>query len=116
MTSILTSIKKMLGIEEEYTHFDPELIVHVNSALMSLMQIGIGAETGFVISDDTATWSDLLGESENLESVKLYIYYKVRMSFDPPTSSFVLESMERSMKEIEWRLMVEVDPPIEEEV
>jgi hypothetical protein len=109
MDSILTSIKKLLGIEEKYTQFDQDIIIHINSALMALNQLGIGPTAGFTITDDTAIWSDVLGESINLEAIKSYIYMKVRLIFDPPTSSFVLDAIDNQIKELEWRLIVQVE-------
>lgn len=109
--SILTSIKQMLGIDAEYTHFDTDIIMHINGALMILSQLGINAN---VITDDTATWEAYIGTDNNLELLKLYVYYKTRLGFDPPSSAFVLDAMENQIKEIEWRIMVQVDPPIEE--
>lgn len=108
MESILTSIKKLLGIEEDYTQFDSDIIIHINSSLMYLNQLGVGPKT-FVISDKTKTWEDYLGENENIEAVKSYIYLKVRLIFDPPTSSSVLDAMERQIKEFEWRLTVQME-------
>lgn len=113
--SILESIKQMLGIETGLTHFDQEIIVHINSALMSLGQIGVGPDTGFIIISNAETWGDFIGESKNLEAVKLYVYYKVRIGFDPPSSSYVVDAMERQIKEIEWRLNVAVFVPEPEE-
>ena len=114
MNSILTSIKKMLGIEEDYTHFDADLIMYINGVLMALTQIGVGPKEGFYISDKNQTWEDYLGVTKKLEAVKSYIYMKVRLSFDPPSSGFVLDSIERLSKEFEWRLSVNVDPGIED--
>lgn len=112
MESILTSIKKMLGIDEEYTHFDADIIMHINSVLMILTQLGVGPESGFVIEDDTSTWIDFIPEATTvqLHAVKSYIYMKVKLIFDPPTSSAVIESMNRQIAEFEWRLNVAVDP------
>lgn len=110
MESILTSIKKMLGIEEEYTHFDEELIMYINSVLMGLTQIGVGPAEGYSIKDRNDFWADYLGNNTNLEAVKSYIYMKVRLIFDPPSSGFVLDSIERLTKEMEWRLNINVDP------
>ena len=110
MDSILTSIKKLLGISEEYNHFDPDIIIHINSVFLALKQIGIGPEEGFSISDEFATWDDFLPEGNtNLEAVKSYIHIKVRMLFDPPASSVVMEAMNRMANEIEWRLNTEVE-------
>lgn len=114
MDSILTSVKKMLGIEDEYTHFDPDIILHVNSVMMTLAQLGVGPEAGFFIADKTKTWVDFLGDRKDLEAVKTYIYLKVRLLFDPPTSAFVLGATERQITELEWRLNVQVDKPVVE--
>ena len=111
MESILTSIKKLLGIAEEYEHFDNDIIMHINSVFMILTQLGVGPSKGFVITDSSASWDDFLPEGgEKLQAVKTYIYMKVRLMFDPPTSSAVIESMNRMINELEWRLNVAVDP------
>ena len=102
--SILTSVKKMLGIAKEYEHFDSDLIMHINSVLMILSQLGIGPVEGFLIEDETASWSDFIPKGKNLELVKSYMYLKVRLLFDPPLSSSVLEAMNRMINEFEWRL------------
>lgn len=112
MESILTSIKKLLGIEDEYTQFDSDIIIFINSIFMSLNQLGIGPATGFTITSKTQTWEEYIGKNENLEAVKSYIYLKVRLLFDPPSNSFVLEAMERQIKEFEWRLTVQVEGAI----
>lgn len=109
MDSILTSIKKLLGIEDEYMHFDSDIIIYINSALMSLNQLGIGPEAGYTILSDVETWTDYLGTQINVEAVKSYVYLKTRLIFDPPSSSSVLEAIERQIKEIEWRLIVQVE-------
>lgn len=106
MESILTSIKKLLGIEEEYKHFDADIIIHINSVLMTLTQLGVGPSEGFSIDDETATWSDYLSDNTNLEGVKSYIHLNVKLLFDPPLSSAVIDAMERRIKEFEWRLNV----------
>lgn len=105
MESILTSIKKMLGIPEEYDHFDPDLIMHINSVLSILTQIGVGPSEGFRIEDDLATWEDFLGDDTNYEAVKSYVHLRVKLLFDTSTlSSAVIESMNRIISELEWRL------------
>lgn len=107
MNSILTSIKKLLGITEEYTHFDADLIMHINSVLMALRQMGIGPSNGFSITGPYETWEDFLGdELSMLESVKSYTYHKVRLMFDPPTSSALMEAINRQIGELEWRLNI----------
>lgn len=111
MESILTSIKKLLGIAEEYEHFDNDIIMHINSVFMILTQLGVGPSKGFVITDSSASWDDFLPEGgEKLQAVKTYMYMKVRLMFDPPNSSAVMESMNRMVSEFEWRLNVAVDP------
>lgn len=107
--SILTSIKKLLGITEEYEHFDQDIIIHINSVFMILNQLGVGSSNGFSITDKTAVWSDFISEGANLESVKSYIYLKVRLLFDPPTTSAVMESMNRMISELEFRLNVSAE-------
>lgn len=107
MESILTSIKKMLGLTAEYTHFDPELIMHINSAFTDLHQLGVGPSEGFVIEDDLSVWTDFIPNITKLQSVKSYIYLKVKLLFDNSTlTSAVIASMERQIKEYEWRLNV----------
>lgn len=109
MESILTSVKKMLGITEEYTHFDMDIIMHINSVFMILNQLGVGPEKGFYIEDETATWADFLEDPTSLQLVKSYIYMKVRLLFDPPANGTVLKSMEQLISEAEFRLNVAVD-------
>lgn len=117
MESILTSIKKLLGPEEEYTHFDPDLIMHINSTLAILTQLGVGPPEGFLISDSSATWSDFLGTDSRLGLVKSYVYMKVKLIFDPPSSSAAIESMKNIIQEFEWRIEHAVDSakPVNEE-
>jgi len=110
MDSILTSIKKLLGIAEDYEHFDTDIIMHINSTLMILNQLGVGPIEGFAIKDKTSTWNEFIKDSINIESVKTYTYLKVRLMFDPPQSSAVMEAINRQINELEWRLNVAVDP------
>jgi hypothetical protein len=109
MESILTSIKKLLGPSAEYEHFDPDIIMHINSALMVLTQIGVGPADGFVIEDETSLWTDFLPDGKNLEAVKTYVYLKVKIIFDPPLNASVLESYKQQIKEYESRLNSIVD-------
>lgn len=110
MESILTSVKKMLGIPEDYEHFDADIIMHINSVFMILTQLGVGPAEGFTIMDEDAIWSDFIQDKKTIESVKSYMYLKVRLLFDPPLSSAVIDSMNRLISELEWRLNVAVDP------
>lgn len=102
--SILISIKKLLGIDKDYVQFDQDIIININSALMSLMQLGVGPQSGFKISGEEETWNDFIGERIDFESVKTYVYLKVRLIFDPPQSSYLIENIKEQLKEIEWRL------------
>lgn len=110
MESILTSIKKLLGIAEEYEHFDPDIIMHINSVFAILNQLGVGPTGGFRIEGEDAVWLDYLEDNVLLETVKTYMGLKVRLIFDPPQSSAVIESMNRLISELEWRINVTVDP------
>ena len=107
MESILTSIKKLLGIAEEYTQFDNDIIMHINSVFMTLTQLGVGPSEGFSIEDDSAYWSDFIPDLNKLQAVKTYIYLKVRLVFDPTSlGSATLAAYERQIQELEWRLNV----------
>ena len=109
MESILTSIKKMLGPEEEYEHFDPELIMHINSALAVVTQIGVGPAEGFVIRDKDDLWTALAPEGPALELAKGYVYAKVKLKFDPPTTGSHVEALKEAIREYEWRANVAAD-------
>lgn len=118
MESILLSIKKLLGITEDYKHFDVDIIMHINSVFPTLRQLGVGPTNGFTISDEQALWTDFLGESNNLEDVKTYVYLKVKLIFDPPLSSVVTDSINRMLSELEWRINIDAEseqPSSEEE-
>lgn len=110
MESILTSIKKLLGITEEYTHFDTDIIIHINSVFSVLTQLGGGPSVGFFIKDSSSVWSDFVADNTQIEFIKSYMYLKVKLLFDPPLSSAVIEAMNRTISELEWRIMVAVDP------
>ena len=115
MESILTSIKKLLGIMSDYTNFDDDIMIHINTAFAMLNQLGVGPEGGFMIVDANSRWEDYTTE-KNLNMVKTYIYLKVRLLFDPPTSTALIESINRTLSEIEWRIFLEGDPKPEEEL
>ena len=109
MESILNSIKKMLGIEPDYNHFDGEIIVHINSAFSTLRHVGVGSGESLQISSDVSTWKDVFGDLKYLDSIKTYTYLKVKLIFDPPGSSFVLDAFKRQADELEWRINEEAD-------
>ena len=101
---ILMTIKKMLGLAEDYTAFDTDIIVFINSALMTLQQLAVGPKGGFIVTGVSETWGDFIPEGMNLEAVKQYVYLAVKMVFDPPSNSFVMDAMKQQKEEYEWRL------------
>lgn len=111
MDSILTSIKKLLGIAEEYTDFDADIILHINSVFSILTQLGAGPASGFSIKDSSAVWNDYIPETtKDLEMIKTYVEIRVRLLFDPPISSAAIEALERNAKELEWRIGIAANP------
>lgn len=107
MDSILDSVKKSLGIMPEYTHFDQDIILCINTALMILNQLGVG--NGLIIEDSSATWNDFLSDNTRFEMVKTYVYLRTRMTFDPPSSSVMMDALKEQIKEYEWRLNVNAE-------
>lgn len=107
--SIFVTIKKMLGLEDTYTPFDTDVMIFINAALMNLTQLGIGPKEGLTISDYDTKWSDFLTNEVKLGAVKTYVYLKVKMAFDPPTNSFVMDAMKQQAEEIGWRLNVQAE-------
>lgn len=104
--SILNNTKKILGIAEDYDVFDTDIIIHINSVLNTVTQLGIGPEEGFMIEDSTATWVDFIGNDKRLNTVKSYVYLRVRLLFDPPTTSYLINAINEQCREMEWRLNV----------
>ena len=110
MESILTSVKKLLGIAEEYTAFDPDIIMSINSVFTILQQLGVGPDAGFSITDKNATWDQFFtGDVVKAEAVKNYVAIKVKSMFDPPTSSSVMQATTNMTNELEWRLNAACD-------
>lgn len=109
MDSILTSIKKLLGISESYEHFDTDLIIHINTVFETLNQLGVGPDEPFHITDEGDEWSDFSDDQSEIMSVRTYIYLKVKMIFDPPTNSIYSEAIKNEISELEWRMNVRVD-------
>ena len=124
--SILTSIKRMLPMDPTCTEFDEPIIAHINTALLSLNQIGIGPDEGFLIMSANETWDQFIATSESfssgssvidtgskktayLQAVKTYIYLSVKLAFDPPTNASVIESINKQMERLEWRLNAQTD-------
>lgn len=118
MASILTTTKKILGLDEAYTAFDLDVTTHINAAFSTLSQLGVGPEEGFFIEDDTEDWDDFDVPANQLHLAKAYVYLKVRMLFDPPGTSFLITAMESQLAELVWRLNMlrEVILPDPEEV
>jgi hypothetical protein len=106
-TSILTSTKMALGLAEDYTAFDPQIIMYINSVFSTLNQLGVGPDVGFMIEDKDATWSSFLGSDPRLNHIKTYVYLRVRLLFDPPTTGFTTTAIEKQITELEWRLNVQ---------
>lgn len=104
---ILASTKKVLGVPEDYPAFDLDIMTHINAAFSVLTQIGVGPVTGFLIEDGDAVWSDFITEDITLNMVKTYIYLKTRILFDPPTTSFLIEALNKQVQEYEARISYE---------
>lgn len=110
MDSILNTVKKLIGgIDANYTQFDEDLVVNINSTLLTLRQLGVPIPSGFIVTGSEETWDDLGGLHYDIESLQLYIALKAKIVFDPPASSFVMEAYKEQIKEMEWRINVEVD-------
>lgn len=106
--SILLTIKKMLGLMEEHTAFDMDIVVDINATFLTLNQLGIGPDYPYAITGASETWSDFLGDQEKfLAGVQTYIYMRVRLMFDPPSNSFLVDSMQKQIQEFEWRFTVQ---------
>lgn len=103
-TSILSSVKKILGIAEDYTAFDEDIIMHINTAFSTLTQLGVGPSEGFMIEDEDAVWGDFIGDDFQFNAVKSYVGLRVRMLFDPPSTSYLITAMENQIRELAWRL------------
>lgn len=108
MDSILNTVKETIGPSSDYSIFDDELIMHINSVFFTLNQLGVGPKEPFTISDSSSTWDEFVDEGQ-LEAVKTYVCQKVRLIFDPPTNSALLSAIKEMISEYEWRLNVEAD-------
>ena len=106
---IVPSIKRMLGLVDDYTPFDTDVIIHINSALMKLTQLGVGPKEGFTVTDYDQKWSDFITNKVKLGAVKTYVYLQVKMMFDPPTNSYLMDAMKSQADEIGWRLNVQAE-------
>ena len=111
--SILLSMKKMLSIAGDEDGFDTDIVVHINSVFFALYQLGVGPDTPFSIEDDTALWSEFMTR-QDIEAVKSYMYLRLRLLFDPPTTATMYDAIDKQAKEFEWRLNSAVDYDQEE--
>lgn len=109
MDSILISIKKLLGITEEDEHFDSDIVMHINSVFSILTQLGVGPDDGFTITDESSIWNDFIADTAKLNFIKSYVYLKVKLLFDSPLSSAVIDSINRQISELEWRIQVSAE-------
>lgn len=107
--SILNSVKKMIGVSSDYNVFNPDIIIHINSVFMTLHQLGVGPKNGFSITDENTMWTDFISDESNLNAVKTYMYLKVKLLFDPPLSTAVMECYKEQIKELEWRLNTQAE-------
>lgn len=108
--SILYTVKKLLGLDSSYDAFDTDVLIGINAALFTLMQLGVGPSTGFVVSNASQTWSDFAGNVTDLEALKQYVYLRTRIGFDPPSNGTLMQAMKDLCDEYAWRLNVQVDP------
>lgn len=109
MASVLTEIKKLLGVDEDFPHFDTDIALGINASLAALRQIGADKGEKTVVDKDT-TWAQVLGPEYDFEAAKSYIFLKTRLLFDPPSSSAAIESINKLLAELEWRIFVDSDP------
>lgn len=107
--SILKSIKKSLGLAPDYTPFDPELIMHINSVFTNLQQLAIGPDEPFVIEDDSGTWAEFWGDKKQLNAVQTYVFMRVKLIWDTPPTSFAITALQDQIKELEFRLNVQAE-------
>ena len=108
--SILMTIRKLVCGDPYADHFDTDLLIHINACFSILDQLGVGPENGFVVTDETQSWSSYVADNRTLNMVKTYVTLKVKKIFDPPLTSSVLEAMDKEISQLEWRLNVAVDP------
>lgn len=104
MNSVLNTTKKLLGLDADDYSFDSDICIGINSAILTLSQLGLEGKEGFIVTDDTQEWSDYLNDNKLLPMVQQYIHLKTKMSFDPPQNSFVIENLKQIITELEWRI------------
>ena len=104
LNSVLNTTKKLLGLDADDDSFDSDICIGINSAILTLSQLGLEGKEGFIVTDDTQEWSDYLNDNKLLPMVQQYIHLKTKMSFDPPQNSFVCENLKQIITELEWRI------------
>lgn len=104
LNSVLNTTKKLLGLDADDDSFDSDICIGINSAIITLSQLGLEGNEGFIVTDDTQEWSDYLNDNKLLPMVQQYIHLKTKMSFDPPQNSFVCENLKQIITELEWRI------------
>ena len=113
-TSILNSMKLMLGMEPEYNAFDTDIIIHINTILGKLTQVAVGPKEGFQLDaehPESSKWEDFIGTEDTiLNMVKTYTYLQLRLLFDPPQNSFTQDAIKKEAEELLWRLNIDADP------
>lgn len=109
-SDIITDIKKILGIPKHVADFDDAIIMHCNTVISALTQMGIGPKEGYELYDGTETWDDITGDHK-IQNVKTYVGLKVKLLFDPPSNATLIDSINSQLNEIEWRMRIEVDSP-----
>lgn len=112
LKSILLTVRSALGIEADYDGFDADILIGINTAIFELNQMGVGPDAGFTVLGQDETWDDLFNSVGNLEAVKQYVILSVRMVFDPPGTSFLINAIDKKLEELGWRLREQVDPPL----
>ena len=111
MTGILDTVRKLVGAGDSAGPFDQDLLIHINSTMSVLTQLGLGPVNGFFVTENSK-WNEFIGDGLKLEMVKTYVYLKVRLIFDPPQNASLLEAIKSQISEYEWRIFTEVDPPL----
>ena len=104
LNSVLNTIKKLLGLDADDDSFDSDICIGINSAILTLSQLGLEGTEGFIVTSDEQEWSDYLNDNKLLPMVQQYIYLKTKMSFDPPQNSIVGENLKQILTELEWRI------------
>lgn len=107
--SILNSVKKMLGISPDISAFDVDIIANINAGISILTQVGVGPDTGFVVTSGDETYEEYLIRPNEYKMVNMFLFLKTKIAFDPPTSATLMQAYKEQMDEYLWRLQVDHD-------